>query len=898
MNLMNRLIALLMFALLAFSAKAQDASIPEADSLPAETKTNKISFKEPATYILGGYNIEGVQYFDRNVIRSITGLIIGQKVELPGDDIAKAIKTLWKQGLFSDVEFRLDTVIEDKAFITLHVVEKPRLSNFFFKGIPKGQAEDISKKITDLKGRPITPAMKNSISNTIADFYREKGFLSTKVDYVTRTDSFALNTASLFIEVDKGVKARITSIEFEGVDELPEGKLRKAMKDTKQKSSFQFIQPDDKYTLRKDKLKNTLYTLTNLNVQSVIDFLGDRVTFSLFKGAKYNEEKFYADKRALIDFYNKEGYRDARVTYDTVFMPNEKEVRIKIKVEEGKRYYYRNIDFKGNAKYSNETLLRILGIKKGDVYNTQLLQQKLSMDPGGADVSSLYYDDGYLFFSIEPKEVGVMGDSVDLEIRISEGPQATIRNVIIEGNDKTHDHVIRREVRTLPGDKFSRSALIRSQREIANLGFFDPQATEVVPIPNPQDGTVDIRYRVTEKSADQIELSAGWGGQQGIIGTLGLAFNNFSLRNIPNKKAWSPLPTGDGQKFSIRMQSNGKRYQTYNLSFTEPWLGGKKPNALSFSAFRSRFQLVDINNQVTGNQITNGASLALGTRLKFPDDFFVFQASLNYQNYALNNFRERIFSENATIENGSFNNINLRLTLSRNSLDQPLYPTNGSNFSLSGQFTPPYSLFRSSSFYNDIALEDKYRWVEYHKWRLNIDWYQALDKKNKLVFRAAAKFGFIGYYNKITGLAPFERFQVGGNGLPSNIILFGQDIISQRGYGVYSDQGGDAIFNKFTMELRYPFSLNPSATIYGLIFAEAGNTYRSFKTYNPFSLNRAVGIGVRAFLPMFGLLGVDYGIRFDQPRTDADNRIESAKGFFDYISKNGAFTIILGFEPE
>jgi outer membrane protein insertion porin family len=898
MNLMNRLIALLMFAMLAFSAKAQDASIPEADSLPAETKTNKISFKEPATYVLGGYNIEGVQYFDKNVIRSITGLIIGQKVELPGDDIAKAIKTLWKQGLFSDVEFRLDTIIEDKAFITLHVIEKPRLSNFFFKGIPKGQAEDISKKITDLKGRPITPAMQNSITNTIADFYREKGFLSPTVEYVTRTDSFALNTASLFIEVDKGVKAKITSIEFEGVEELPEGKLRKAMKDTKQKSAFQLIQPDDKYTLRKDKLKNTLYTLSNLNIQSILDFFNERVTLSLFKGAKYNEEKFYADKRALIDFYNKEGYRDARVTYDTVFMPNEKEVKIKIKVEEGKRYYYRSIDFKGNAKYSNETLLRILGIKKGDVYNTQLLQQKLSMDPGGADVSSLYYDDGYLFFSIEPKEVGVSGDSVDLEIRISEGPQATIKNVVIEGNDKTHDHVIRREVRTLPGDKFSRSALIRSQREIANLGFFDPQATEVVPIPNPQDGTVDIRYRVTEKSADQIELSAGWGGQQGIIGTLGLAFNNFSLRNIPNKKAWSPLPTGDGQKFSIRMQSNGKRYQTYNLSFTEPWLGGKKPNALSFSAFRSRFQLVDINNQVTGNQITNGASLALGTRLKFPDDFFVFQASLNYQNYALNNFRERIFSENATIENGSFNNINLRLTLSRNSLDQPLYPTNGSNFSLSGQFTPPYSLFRPSSFYDDIALEDKYRWVEYHKWRLNIDWYQALDKKNKLVFRAAAKFGFIGYYDKITGLAPFERFQVGGNGLPSNIILFGQDIISQRGYGVYSDQGGDAIFNKFTMELRYPFSLNPSATIYGLIFAEAGNTYRSFKTYNPFSLNRAVGIGVRAFLPMFGLLGVDYGIRFDQPRTDADNRIESAKGFFDYISKNGAFTIILGFEPE
>lgn len=857
-----------------------------------------VDFKDPVKYKLAGYNIEGVKYFDKNVIRSITGLVVGQPIEIPGDDIAKAIKTLWKQGLFTDVEFRLDSLLDDKAFITLYVTERPRMSNFFFKGIPKGQAEDISKKISDLKGRPITASMQNSITNTIADFYREKGYLSTKVSYTVKNDSLALNTALMYIDVDKGVKAKISLIEFAGVDQLTEAKLRKAMKDTKQKTTFQFIKPTDKKTLERARLKNTVYTLINLNNQSVRDFFSDRVTFSLFKGSKFNEDKFYTDKRALIEFYNKEGYRDARITYDTVIMPNEKEVRIRIQIEEGMRYYYRNIDFKGNAKYSSETLARVLGIKKGDVYNTQLLQQKLSMDPGGADISSLYYDDGYLFFSVEPKETGVYGDSIDLEIRISEGPQATIRNVIIEGNDKTHDHVIRRELRTLPGDKFSRSALIRSQREIANLGFFDPQATEVVPIPNPQDGTVDISYKVAEKSADQIELSAGWGGQQGIIGTLGLAFNNFSLRNIPNKKAWSPLPTGDGQKFSIRMQSNGKRFQTYNLSFTEPWLGGKKPNALSFSAFRSRFQLVDFNNRVTGNQITNGVSLALGTRLKFPDDFFVFQTSLNYQNYGLNNFRERIFSENATIENGSFNNINLRLTLSRNSLDQPLYPTNGSNFSLSGQFTPPYSLFRPSGFYDSIAVEDKYRWVEYHKWRLTIDWYQALDKKNKLVLRAAAKFGFIGFYNQRTGLAPFERFQVGGNGLPSNIVLFGQDIISQRGYGVYSDQGGDAIFNKFTLELRYPFSLNPSATIYGLVFAEGGNTYRSFKNYNPFTLNRAVGIGVRAFLPMFGLLGVDYGIRFDQPRTDNDNSIQKAKGFFDYIGKNGTFTIILGFEPE
>jgi outer membrane protein insertion porin family len=894
MNPLNKLITLsicLLFSGLTMSAQ-------EVDSVTAEKPRPLIDYKEPKTLKVGGFNVEGVQYFDKNIIRSMAGIYVDQEIEVPGDDLAKAIKTLWKQGLFSDVEFRVDTIIDGKVFLTLYATERPRMSNYFFKGIKKGQSEEIGKKITDLKGRPITASLENTITNIIEDFYREKGYLTPKVEFITRTDTFAINTASLYIDVDRGVKAKISSIEFEGVEELALGKVRKTLKDTRQKSSFDLFKPEDKDILKKGNIKNVLYKLANLNIATAREFFAERVTISLFKGAKYNEEKFYADKRALIDFYNSKGYRDARITYDTVYMPNDKEVKIKIKIEEGKQYYFRNIEFKGNAKYSADVLTKVLSIKKGDVYNTQLLNQKLNMDPGGADVSSLYYDDGYLFFSIEPKEVGIFGDSIDLEIRISEGPQATIRNVIIEGNDKTHDHVIRRELRTLPGQKFSRTDLIRSQREIANLGFFDPQATEVVPIPNPQDGTVDIRYRVEEKSADQIELSAGWGGVQGIIGTLGLAFNNFSIKNIPNPKAWSPLPTGDGQKFSIRMQSNGKRFQTYNLSFTEPWLGGRKPNALSFSAFRSRFQLIDINNQVTGNQITNGVSLALGTRLKVPDDFFIFQASLNYQNYGLNNFRERIFSENATIENGSFNNINLRLSLSRNSLDQPLYPANGSNVSISGQFTPPYSLFRSNSFYKDIDLEDKYRWVEYHKWRITVDWFQALDKKNKLVFRAAAKFGFIGYYNKITGLAPFERFQVGGNGLPSNIILFGQDIISQRGYGVYSDQGGDAIFNKFTMELRYPLSLNPSATIYGLVFAEGGNSYRSFSTYNPFQLNRSVGLGIRAFLPMFGLLGVDYGIRFDQPRTDADNRIEKAKGIFDYIAKNGMFTIILGFEPE
>lgn len=902
MNRLKQLFALYIVLLFTSNISAQEVVLDQEEETETEIIVDSkiIDYKDPKKYTVNKFDIIGSQYFDKNIIRSITGIFVEQELEIPGEEISKAVKTLWKQGLFTDIEFRVDNVEGDRVDILLYVVEKPRMSNYYFKGIKKGQAEDISKKITSLKGRPITPSLENNIKNAVQEFYREKGYLSPEIKFTIVPDTIALNTAAVYVDVNKGGKAKITSLEIEGVEELSIAKVRKSMKDTRQKTTIKFFNESDKEILTdKTRLKKAMYTLANMNFKSVKDFFENRVTLSLFKGAKYNEEKFIADKRALIDYYNKEGYRDAIITYDTVYMPTTNEVKIKIKINEGRKYYFRNIEFKGNAKYSSELLSRVLGIKKGDVYNTELLQKKLNMDPAGADISSLYYDDGYLFFSIDPKETGIFGDSIDLEIRISEGPQATIKNVIIEGNDKTSEHVIRRELRTLPGQKFSRTDLIRSQREIANLGFFDPQATQVVPVPNPQDGTVDIKYVVTEKSADQIELSAGWGGAQGIIGTLGLSFNNFSIKNIKEKKAWTPLPTGDGQKLSVRVQSNGRQYQTYNFSFTEPWLGGRKPNALSFSAFRSRFQLINYNtNRAYGSQVTNGASVALGTRLKFPDDYFIFQTSLNYQNYKLNNFNERIYSESTTIENGNFNNLNLKLTLSRNSLDQPLYPTSGSNVSISGQFSLPYSLFRKDEFYDKASVEDKWKWVEYHKWRMTFDWYQAIDKKNKLVFRAAAKFGFLGYYNKRVGLSPFERFQVGGNGLPSNIVLFGQDIISQRGYGVYSDDGGDAIFNKFTMELRYPFSLNPSATIYGLIFAEGGNSYRTFKNYDPFSLNKAVGIGIRAFLPMFGLLGVDYGIRFDQPRNDEDNRIQSAKGFFDYIAKNGSFTIILGFEPE
>ncbi|MCC6570687.1 MAG: BamA/TamA family outer membrane protein, partial [Chitinophagales bacterium] len=473
--------------------------------------------------------------------------------------------------------------------------------------------------------------------------------------------------------------------------------------------------------------------------------------------------------------------------------------------------------------------------------------------------------------------------------------QATIKNIIIEGNDKTNEHVIRREIRTYPGDKFSRSDLIRSQREIANLGFFDPQETRVEPIPNPSDGTVDIKYVVKEKSADQVELSAGWGGQSGgLIGTLGLKFNNFSLRNIVNKKAWSPLPSGDGQQLTVRVESNGKRYQNYNFSFTEPWLGGKKPNAFTVAAFRSRIQDV-LDRQVLGKQITNGLSVSLGTRLKKPDDFFIIQAAANYYGYQLDNFSNRYFVNNTPLSTGKFSNLNFKLALSRNSINQPVFPTGGAKVELSLQFTPPYSLFRKDNNFEGQTIAEKYKLIEYHKWKFSVDWYQSLGK-SKFVLRAAAKFGFLGTYNKRLGITPFERFEVGGNGIPSNVTLFGTDIIAHRGYeGAYSTSGGDPVYNKFLLELRYPFSLNPSATIYGIAFFEAANTYTTFKDYNPFKLKKSVGLGVRAILPMFGLIGIDYGIRFDSAN---GSPLKQYNGFFDYIGKNGNISFILGFEPE
>ena len=854
--------------------------------------TSIVNYKDPKKFRVAAVEISGTQFLDKNIIRSLTGIKIGDLISIPGDDITKCIKNLWKQGLFGNVKIYADRFDGENVYLTVDVLEKPRLNEITLKGLKKSDADDLKKKLDLLKGKPLTEALKLNVKNTIADQFEDKSYLRPMIDIVEKKDEGLVNSSSLIVNVDKGKKVKINNIEFNGRVNGELAKMRKVMKDTRERSKVEFFVKDNRS--RKQKAKDALYTLANLNSNSVKDFFMDRFRIT-FKGSKFNERKYEDDKQKLIDYYNNNGFRDARITSDTVIDDEDGNVSIKMNIDEGHRYYFGNIQFKGNSKFPTETLTRVLNIKKGDVYNAELLQKRLTQDADGGDISSLYYDDGYLFFSINPVEIAVENDSIDLEIRINEGPQATIKNVIIEGNDKTNEHVIRRELRTFPGDKFSRSDLIRSQREIANLGFFDPQETKVEPIPNPVDGTVDIKYTVKEKSADQVELSAGWGGKQGgLIGTLGLKFNNFSLRNIFNKKAWSPLPTGDGQQLTVRVESNGKRYQNYNFSFTEPWLGGKKPNAFTIAAFRSRIQ--DVNGStVLGKQITNGLSVSLGTRLKKPDDFFIVQAAANYYGYKLDNFSNRYFVDNQPLDSGKFNNLNFKISISRNSINQPVFPTGGAKVEASLQFTPPYSLFRKDNNFEGKTIAEKYKLIEYHKWKVSIDWYQSLGK-SKLVLRGSAKFGFLGTFNKKVGTTPFERFQVGGNGIPSNVTLFGTDVIAHRGFeGDYSTTGGDPIYNKFLLELRYPFSLNPSATIYGLVFFEAANTYATFKDYNPFKLKKSVGIGVRAILPMFGLIGIDYGIRFDSAN---GSPIKPSNGFFDYIGKNGNISFILGFEPE
>jgi outer membrane protein insertion porin family len=839
-------------------------------------------------YELAGITVSGAKYLDQDLLIAVTNLVVGQKLRLPNDEnIAKAIKALWKQELFSNVEITITKYIEDKVFINIAVEERPRLSRFNFRNIKPAEAKDLKGKISLVTNKVVTEATKKEAVERIRKFYTDKGFGRVTVKVLERQDTAAVNKVILTFVIDKGNKTHINQVNIVGNQAAADTRLKRALKGTKEMTRIT-LHPDAEtnvYPVPKRSFKKYINQFGFLSPTKTLDALDPYFRFKLFASSKFNQSKFDEDKQSLVSLYNTLGYRDASVVSDTVYPVKNGNINVDIRVKEGHKYYFGDITWKGNTKYSSEFLSRTLGIKKGDTYNMSLLEtrmgRQLSPEGGGEDVSSLYMDDGYLFFNIEPVEISISGDTINFEMRISEGSQATIRDINITGNERTNEHVIRRELHTYPGNKFSRSDLIRSQREIANLGFFDQEKIGINPKPHPEDGTVDIDYSVVEKSSDQLQLSAGFGGGVNFYGNVGVTFNNFAIRHLFQPKYWDPLPVGDGQKFSISYASNGAYYNSLNTAFTEPWLGGRKPNSLTANIVYSKYSAAAIGTNPNQSFLRMaGGGLSMGKRLSWPDNFFVFNYGIFYNNYRLKDY--------ALVPNftdGFSNDFHFKFVLSRNSITpSPLYPKGGSNISMTLQITPPYSAFTGLDYTNE-SYQQKYKWIEYHKYKFTADFYQQVY--GNLVLRVAAKYGFLGYYNSGIGFSPFERFQVGGDGLSGYSYFIGKDIISQRGYEIYESAG--TIFNKYQAELRYPFSLSPTATIYGLMFADAANGWDNFATYNPFKLNRDVGVGIRIFLPMFGLLGLDYGIGIDRY-----NQATGTTGLKD-IAK---FNFMLGFEPE
>jgi outer membrane protein insertion porin family len=867
--------------------------------------------KSPKEYIVAGIKITGTKYLDEALLTSISGLTVGDKITIPGgDNFSKAINNLWKQNLFTNIAIYITKLSGNDIYLEINVSERPRLVSFNFKGVSKSESDDLQPKTGLVKGRAVTESMKQSAVEGIKKYFAEKGFQNATVKILELKDPSAANSEILTFNVEKGTKIHINQINFFGNEAISEAKLKRQLKDTKELTHLTLYPAANKSVYGEKKTETFKEFLENwdfLSFTRTREFLDPYFRFKLFSASKFDAKKYSDDKEQVLSYYNSLGYRDAGIVADTQYYDNRGQMNIDIKVEEGHKYYFGNISWKGNTKYPDSILSLIMGVKKGDVYNLELINKKLGKGaPEGGDISGLYMDDGYLFFRIDPVETKVYNDTIDFEMRMIEGPQATIKNVTITGNEKTKEYVIRRELRTVPGDKFSRSDLIRSQREIVNLGYFNQEKVVPTPVPNQEDGTVDINWSVEEKSSDQLELSAGWGGGIGLTGTLGVTFNNFSIKNIWKKTAWDPLPTGDGQKLSVRVQSNGKAYQSYNASFTEPWLGGKKRNSFTVSLYKSVFKTGGYSSAThtykysDTNSLKNvGITVALGKRLSWPDDYFNFTVSTSLVEYDLTNYS--LFT--TAFRNGHSTNFSIKLALSRYSLDQPIYPKQGNNFVLSVQFTPPYSLINPS-----ITPTESYELPEYHKWRLTDEWYIPIgkplgaDKSHQFVLKVSMKYGFLGRYNSNLDFSPFERFQIGDAGLTNNFGLLGYEIISQRGYPVYTnsnpsvnpDQAGVAsfatIFNKYTLELRYPFVTSPASTIYGETFFEAANgwgfgTVNGFTNYNPFQLRKDVGAGLRFFLPMFGLLGFDYGIGLD--------RIQNGS-----LKNASRFTFMLGFEPE
>ncbi|MEQ8713112.1 MAG: POTRA domain-containing protein [Cyclobacteriaceae bacterium] len=826
----------------------------------------EINYSNPKEYVIANIEVLGSKFLDKNALISISGLKIGDKIKIPGDAISGGIKKLWKQGIIGDVKIYANKIEGEEVSITIELSERPRLTRFAFEGLTRTQEKDIREKINLIRGRVITDALVRNAELTITRYFADKGYLDADVKVVQQQDTLLSNSIQLNVMVDKKRKIKVNKINIIGDTIFADAKLKGQLKKTGEKPRISVFEDLAKKTFSLFKPKELKEFITTKEKVDPKEYINTHVKLNIFKSNKYIESDFETDKAGLITFYNSKGYRDAAIIDDSVYLYNNKSVNLDLEVEPGQQYYFRDIIWSGNYVYQDITLNNVLGINKGDVYDLELVNKKLNYNPTGTDISSLYMDNGYLFFSVNPVEVRIEDDSIDLEMRIYEGAQAKISKVMISGNDRTSDHVILRELRTLPGDYFSRAELIRTQRELSQLGYFDPEQVNPVPMPNPADETVDIQWNLVERPSDQVELSGGWGGAFGFVGTLGLVFNNFSLRNIANFDKWRPLPVGDGQRLSIRMQANGRRFQSYTFSFSEPWLGGRKPNNFgvnySYSVQRS---VNTITNEVFGSLKVQGITLSLGRRIKWPDDYFTLSNSLSYLNYDLFNFGQTL-----GFETGVSNNINFNTTLARNSIDNPMFPRSGSSISLSLALTPPYSLWNDLDF-DTAPPEERYKWVEYHKWMFDAKFYTKLV--GNLVLETRAHMGYIGSYNDKSEVGPFERFFVGGDGLTGQNFLLGNDIIGLRGYENNSivppaDENGiqgGTVYNKFVFELRYPLSLNPSATIYVTSFLEAGNNWSETNNFNPYDLYRSAGFGARIFMPAFGLLGVDWGYGFDVP---------------------------------
>lgn len=860
---------------------------------PAE---NRLNYANPEEYFIGGIEVTGLRVLDKNAIVSLTGLKVGDKIKIPGDAITGAIRKLWKHGLVGDVTIAVARIEGDNVFLNITLAERPRLTGFYFEGIAKSKESSLKEDLDLIKGRIVNDAMIRNTELAVKKHFVKKGFLNTEVKIVQERDTLSREGIKLKIQVNPNSKVKINRISFEGNDNLPDASLKKKMKGTHEhpritihRAVLSWIfsaRPSDIIKTQKEK---TTWAEAK-------EFLFNNIKPNVFTSSKFITTDYEDDKKNIIAYYNSKGYRDAEILDDTVYSHNNRTVNIDFKINEGAKYYFRNILWTGNYIHTEQTLNAILGIKKGDVYNKEMIERKLTFNPKGPDISGLYMDDGYLFFQIKDVEVAVGGDSIDVEMRISEGEQATIDEVTFSGNLRTSDHVVRRELRTIPGQKFRRSDIIRTQQALAQLGYFDPEKITQNFVPNQNKGTVDINWGLEEQSNDQIELSGGWGGFYGFVGTLGLTFNNFSLRNVPHLKNWDPLPIGDGQRLSVRAQANGKNFQSYSLSFTEPWLGGRKQQSLtvslSSSIQRDIYSSLSLPDSIDAPKlVVNNISVGLGKYLEWPDDYFTLTNSLSYSRYELLNYGNLGFG----FGNGAANNFNLNMTLSRRSTGDPKYPAEGSEISLSVTLTPPYSLWRDID-YNSIGesavvdestreefYKSKYKWIEYHKWMFDSKYYLPLDNKKKLVLEARAHFGFIGSYSKKYGVGPFERFVLGGSGLAGgfNTFLLAKDIIALRGYEdryvtppFYADienrrlgaddiEGG-IVYDKFSLELRYPVTTGSAATIYGFAFTEAGNNWNNFEDFNPFKLYKSAGLGVRLFMPAFGLIGLNWAYGFDK----------------------------------